>query len=106
MVFAYIFEIAFLVFLALGIIFSFLLNNLILHSITIFIFGVIAATFQKFRKTDLNFPYVFLIVGFVLGYILATTTGSRFMIIILFFLGVIFGLALKKIIKKYVETRK
>jgi len=106
MTIAYVFEIAFLVFLGLGIIFSFILENLFLQGITIFLFGVIAATLQKLRKTDLNFPYIMIIIGFVLGYVLASRSGHRFLLLVLFFLGIFAGMLLKKVIKKHVESRK
>lgn len=79
---------------------------MVLQGVVIFLFGVISATFQKFRKTDLNFPYVFIVAGFVLGYIIAIG-GHRFLMFFLFILGLIAGLSLKKIIRKQLgKTRK
>ena len=100
----YLFEIVFMMLLVLGVISSFLLDNLFLHAITIFLFGVISSTLQRLKKFELNFPYVLLIVGFVLGYLIATKSGFRFFILIIFVLGLFAGVFLKRWIKKYIDA--
>ncbi|MBC8500441.1 MAG: hypothetical protein H8D38_01635 [DPANN group archaeon] len=102
----YIFEVTFLILLVLGVIFSLVLDNLFLQSVTIFIFGIISATLQELKRAELNFPYILLIVGFVLGYLLATKPGYKFLILIIFFLGLIAGVFFKRWIRKYIETTK
>lgn len=107
MTLTYVFELAFIVFLVLGIIFTFILTNPVLQGAVIFLFGMLSATLQKLRKTDLNFPYVIIVAAFVIGYIIAVGAGRRFLMFFLFVLGLIGGLSLKKIIRKQLgKTRK
>ncbi|MFH1771074.1 MAG: hypothetical protein ABH828_05985 [archaeon] len=107
MIQAYIFELAFVVFLVLGIIFTLILNSVVLQGIVIFLFGVISATLQRLRKTDLNFPYVIIVAAFVIGFLIAAGSGHRFLLFILFILGLFGGSFLKKIIRKeFGKTRK
>ena len=101
----YVFEIAFIVFLVLGVLFSFVLQNTFLQSLTILVFGMLAATFQRLRKADLNFPYVLIVIGFVVGYLIATKS-NRFFIFILFLIGIFLGLTLEKLIKNKIESKK
>ncbi|NQU98380.1 hypothetical protein HQ533_02850 [Candidatus Woesearchaeota archaeon] len=102
----YVFETTFLVFLVLGVILSFAFNNFVLHAIIIFLFGVIVSATHALRKADLNYPYVLLVVGFLLGYLIATKSGKKSWILILFFLGIVAGLIIKKLLERYSETRK
>lgn len=104
MAMTYIFEVAFITLLILGVIFSMILNNIILQGITILIFGMMTSTLYKFRVAGLNYPFILLVIGFVLGYVLATKEGYKLILLILFLLGVIMGLIVKKLIKKYIET--
>lgn len=96
----YLFEAGFLFFLILGVILAISINSAVLHAIIILIFGILAATESNLRKTDLNFPYVLIIVGFILGYLIASK-GNKFFLIILFILGIIAGIYIKKWIKLY-----
>jgi len=103
--FANIFEIACLVFLILGLILSFLIDSLFFKAIIILIFGMIVSTMYEYKK-GLNFPYYFIIMGFLLGYLIATESGHRLFIFFLFIMGVFFGQVAKKLIKKYVDIPK
>lgn len=98
------FETFFIIFLILGIILSLAFNNFILHAIIILFFGIIVASLHKLKKAELNFPYVFLAVGFLLGYLISTKSGYRFWIIFIFFIGIIIGLASRKFVAKYIDA--
>ncbi len=98
------FEIAFVVFLILGILFSLLLSNTSFQLIALFIFGIISSTTHKFNRAGLNFPYIFLILGFLLGYMLIA--GLKFIIFFIFLLGILSGQIIKYLISRYVEDKK
>jgi len=98
----YFFEAGFIIFLVFGVIISFVLNNVILQGTTIFVFGIFATTARHLKKRDTGFPYWLLIIGFLLGYLVATKTGFRLFFLILFIVGAICG----KIIKKHFLTKK
>ena len=107
MVQAYIFELAFVVFLVLGIIFTLILHNPVSQAVVIFIYGIISATLQRLRKTDLNFPYVLIVAAFVIGFLIAAKSGYKLLMLIIFVFGLFAGHLLKKVVRKqFGKTRK
>ncbi|MFC2135958.1 hypothetical protein ACFLTH_15185 [Bacteroidota bacterium] len=99
-----IFEWAFIIILLLGIISAFILDSLFLQMVTIFIFGMMASTIQQMKKTDLNFAYVILIIGFIIGYLIATKSGHRFVILLVFGVGIFTGVFAKNWLRKKLKT--
>jgi len=104
MFFAYIFELSLLVFLALGIVLSLVFSGSFMIFVTIFLFGIIAATAHKFTKGGLNFPYVLLIIAFLIGYVLFS--GFFWGVLFFFILGMISGKIVLYLSKKYVDKRR
>lgn len=102
----YVFEYSFIGILVLGLIFSFVLDNLFTKILTIILFGILVANFKEFNKADLNFPYVLLVIGFLIGYMLAVKSGQRIVIVIFFFVGLIVGKFLKKYLIEYLGYQK
>lgn len=62
----------------------------------IFLSGMIGGRLLYERKHKLTFPYYFIIIGFMIGYLLGAYYGSRKVIIILFVLGILFSYYLHK----------
>jgi len=91
------FELFLLLFLVLGIVFSLIVKSFILKLIVIFLFGVITST--AYRFTGLDFPYTFLSLAFVIGYMIVV--GFNLWILVLFLVGLFFGKFLKKWLNKH-----
>jgi hypothetical protein len=96
------YEYIFLLILVVGIIFSLVLDTLLMQIIVIFLFGILAATAQQVKKEEFNFPYILLIIGFVLGYLLAIKSNHRLLIIIFFITGIFAGKFCRKFIAKHI----
>ena len=67
----------------------------------IFISGIFAGRLVHERKNKIQLPYLMVIAGFVIGYLIGVYYGSRRVVIVLFVAGAIFGYKLydKKILK-------
>jgi ABC-type spermidine/putrescine transport system permease subunit I len=97
-------EIFALFFLLGGFYLSVLLHNPIYSYITIFLSGFIAARFFYFRRyAEPIFPFVLIIAGFLLGYLIGSIWVSRLFVLVFFVLG--YGLSYylhqKKILGKF-----
>ncbi|MBC8494682.1 hypothetical protein H8D36_00850 [archaeon] len=101
-----IFEIALLVFLVLGVIFSLILNNLVLQCLAIFVFGILVVVVSGIKRLELNFPYVFVVIGFILGYLISSTPGHRWLVLVIFLVGIVVGLILRKVLKTHIDMKK
>lgn len=77
-----------LTFIILGFILSLLLLNPILSYISIFSSGFIAGrTFFLKRHKEPILPFILIIIGFLLGYVMGSFWANRFLIIVFFALG-------------------
>lgn len=77
-----------LAFITLGFILSILLLNPILSYLAILSSGCIAGrTFFLKRHKEPIFPFILIIVGFLLGYVLGSFWANRLFIIIFFVIG-------------------
>ena len=68
----------------------------VISYLVIFLSGMIGGRLLYERKHKLSFPYYFIVIGFLIGYLIGTYYGSRKVIIILFVLGVVFSYQLLK----------
>jgi uncharacterized membrane protein len=66
-----------------------------------FISGIFAGRLMYERKNKIKLPYLMIVLGFVIGYLIGVYYGSRKLVIILFVIGAILSYALydNKILK-------
>ena len=95
----------FLFFLVIGFIIAVLMFNPALSYLLFFLTGVIAARiyYIKHAKEPI-FPFILLILGFVLGYLIGGFWISRILAIIVFGIG--FGISYYLHLKKFLVTFK
>lgn len=94
-------EIFVLAFVAIGFIFSIMLRNPSLSYLTVFLGGFIAARGYYLKKNkEPILPFVLMITGFLVGYLIGGIWVSKILILIFFALGVgtSYYLHLKKIL--------
>lgn len=94
-------ELLMLVFIALGFILSVLLQNAAFSYITILLAGFLAGRIYYIKRfAEPILPFVLMIVGFLLGYLIGNFWVSRIWTMILFVLsfGTSYWLHLKKIV--------
>ena len=94
-------EVVTLLFLVLGFFASALLHNPTFSYIIVFLSGVLAARIfyiKRFKEPIL--PFVLIIVGFLIGYLIGSFWVSRFFVLLAFIIGfgVSYYLHLKKIL--------
>ncbi|MAG38821.1 hypothetical protein CMO90_01925 [Candidatus Woesearchaeota archaeon] len=99
-----IFEISFMIFVAVGMMISLIFKNEILQGAIIFLFGIISITSYRFKRTETNFHHFFLVAGFFIGYLMVVGQGKRLFLGGLFFMGVFLGFLLRKLIKTHLES--
>ena len=90
-----------LFFIVIGFIFSVILRNAFFSHITVIIAGIVAGrVFYLKRFKEPIFPFVIIIIGFLLGYVIGSFSASRFVTFIFFVLSFIgsYYLHMKKII--------
>ena len=63
----------------------------VISYIVIFLSGMIGGRLLYDRKGKLTFPYYIIIIGFLIGYVLGTYYGSKWIVVILFVLGILFS---------------
>ncbi len=80
-----------LVFMVVGIILALAAPSAIISYIIILISGIFAGKILQIRKNAVQFPFVMIIIGFVIGYAIGAYYGSRRMIIVLFVVGALAG---------------
>ncbi|HIG93892.1 TPA: hypothetical protein HA234_06875 [Candidatus Woesearchaeota archaeon] len=94
-------ELLMLVLIALGFVLSVLLQNASFSYTTILLAGFLAGRIYYLKRfTEPILPFILMIVGFLVGYLIGNFWVSRIWIVILFMLGLGFSyyLHLKKII--------
>ncbi len=101
-------EILALAFLALGLVLSVLLRNSILSYISIFLAGLVAArNYYLKRYKEPIFPFILMIIGFLVGYMVGAFWVSRLLALLFFVLGfgVSYYLHLKEILATFKSER-
>lgn len=94
-------EFFFVVLMSLGIIIALISPSAFISYIIIFFAGIFAGRLLYERKHKIQLPYIMIIAGFVIGYLLGVYYGSKRLVIGLFVLGTIAGYILydRKILK-------
>ena len=94
-------EFFFVVLMILGIVVALSSPSAVISYFIIFLVGMFAGRLIYIRKNNIKLPYLLIIAGFVIGYIIGTYYGNRRLMIILFVIGSIFSYKLydKKILK-------
>ena len=94
-------EFFFLLLIVLGIIVALSAPSAVISYIIIFLCGMIAGRLLYNRHRYTQFPYVIIVTGFIIGYMIGVYYGSRVIVVVLFVLGSILSYKLydKKIIK-------
>ena len=68
----------------------------VISYIVVFLSGMIGGRLLYERKNRLTFPYIVIVIGFIIGYLLGSYYGSKKVIVILFGLGILFSYYLRK----------
>ena len=84
-------EILFLVLLIVGVVFSLAAPSAVLSYLIVFCAGMMGGRLIYLNKTDMIFPYVLILVGFLIGYLIGARYGSWLVTVVLFMLGSIFS---------------
>ena len=94
-------EFFFVVLMIIGVLIALAAPSAVISYIIIFLSGMFAGRVIYERKDRIQFPYLMIIVGFVIGYLAGVYYGSRRIVIILFVVGAIVSYKLydKKILK-------
>lgn len=94
-----------LIFLIIGFVISVLLNNALLSYISIFLGGFVAGRiyYLKYQKEPI-LPFILIIIGFLLGYLIGSFWISKILVLIFFALG--FGISYYLHIRKILVTFK
>ena len=94
-------EFFFVVLMILGIVVALSSPSAVISYFIIFLVGMFAGRLIYIRKNNIKLPYLLIIAGFVIGYLIGTYYGNRRLMIILFVIGSIFSYKLydKKILK-------
>ena len=94
-------EFWFLVLLVIGLLIALSAPSAVISYIISFISGMFGGRLIYERKNKIEFPYLMIMVGFVIGYLIGVYYGSRRVVIALFVLGSIISYKLydKKILK-------
>jgi len=80
-------EIFFVIILVIGIIAAIIVPSNFVSYLTITVSGIAAGKIIYDRKNKVRFPYILIITGFIIGYVMGTYNASRQLILILFVLG-------------------
>jgi hypothetical protein len=84
-------EICFLILLVMGFVLSLFAPSAVLSYMMIFLVGMYAGRLVYYRKKSMVFPYVMVMVGFLIGYLIGARYGNWLVIAVLFVLGSIFS---------------
>jgi len=95
------FESFFLALMVIGIVVALSAPSAAISYVIIFLSGFFAGRLIYERKHKMKFPYVMIIAGFVIGYLIGVYYGSRMVVVALFVIGAILSYKLydKKILK-------
>ena len=80
-------EVFFVIVMLIGIIISVIIPSNFISYLTITLSGVAAGKIIFDRKNKVRFPYILIISGFIIGYVIGAYNASRQLILILFVLG-------------------
>jgi len=94
-------EFWFLVIMAVGILIALVAPSAVISYVISFIAGMFAGRVIYERNGKIQFPYLMIIAGFVIGYLIGVYYGSKRVVIILFIIGVILSYKLyeKKVLR-------
>src|SRR3989338_8742898 len=94
-------EIWFFVLMVVGVLIALSAPSAAISYLVIFLSGMLAGRLLHERKDKMQFPYLMIIVGFVVGYLIGVYYGSRRVSIVLFIIGAILSYKLydNKILK-------
>ncbi len=94
-------EIFFFAVIVIGIVISLLAPSAIISYTIILLSGMLAGRIIYQRKSRMKLPYITIIIGFAIGYVLGSYYGSRLITALLFVAGAIISYRLydKKILK-------
>ena len=94
-------EFWFLIVVIAGVFIAFLVQSAVISYFIIFVSGIFAGRLFYERKGKLLLPYIIIITGFVIGFLIGANYGNRHIIIILFVIGAVLSYKLydKKILK-------
>lgn len=77
-------EIFFIIIMLLGIVMAVVVRSNIVSYMTITAAGVAAGKIIFERKNKVRFPYILIIVGFLIGYVIGAYDASRQLVLLLF----------------------
>ena len=102
------YEYLFFALVVIGIVVALLAPSAVISYAVIFLSGIFAGRLLYSRKNKTQFPYLMVIAGFVIGYLIGVYYGSRRIAIALFAIGAVVGYKLfdKKILKDTLNFRK
>lgn len=94
-------EFFFFVLMVVGVIIALAATSAVISYIIIFLSGMFAGRLIYERRDKIQFPYLMIIAGFVVGYLIGVWYGNRIVVIVLFVVGAILSYKLyeKKILK-------
>ena len=94
-------EFLFFVLMVVGIFIALSAPSAFISYVIILLCGIFAGRLIYGRKNKMQFPYIMIIAGFVIGYLIGVYYGSRRVVILLFVIGAILGYKIfdKKILK-------
>ena len=94
-------EFWFFVLMVIGVFAALVSPSAVISYLISFIAGVFAGRLIYERKSNIKFPYLMVITGFIVGYIIGVYYGSRTVVILLFVIGAILSYKLydKKILR-------
>lgn len=82
-------EFWFFVLMVIGVLIALSSPSAAISYIVIFLSGMLAGRLLYERKDKIQFPYLMIIIGFVIGYLIGVYYGSRRVSIVLFIIGAI-----------------
>lgn len=80
-------EIFFIVFIVLGALLGFLIRNAAMSYTILFLFGLVTGTVIYSKRNVSLFPYILLVSGFAIGYIVGNRVADIFALLALFVVG-------------------
>lgn len=84
-------EFFFFALMVAGVVIALAAPSAVISYVIIFISGALAGRLIFERKHKMRFPYLMIIAGFVIGYLIGVYYGSRRVVIALFVIGAVLG---------------
>ena len=82
-------EMFFLVLLLIGVVIGVMSPSAAVTYLIAFVSGMLVGRIVWFRKTKMMAPYILIVIGFLLGFVIGTFRGDRRITALLFILGAI-----------------